>query len=306
MVLFRSILNNTMLPFNFYAGPCNVGFITNVCAANCCGYKFASKAALQTAIRGYPSNQAKYGEMRCWDVSSITDMSQLFYSTSGEFSNFNEAIGCWDVSSVTTMDQMFRSAINFNQVISKWNVSRVTKMNSMFRGARKFNQAIGIWNVSRVTTMSYMFHWATNFNQPIGDWDVSRVTTMSYMLRGATKFNQPIGKWNVSKVKYMGYMLQQATSFNQDLCAWYNMLPSTATVTSMFGSSGCANPASPDFKTKSSFCQACKSKYHYSFLRNQVKNRHVTSHNYLQNHFIAIYLIISGMYKLVITQCLCR
>jgi hypothetical protein len=90
---------------------------------------------------------------------------------------------------------------------------------------------------------------------------------MSYLFRGARDFNQPIGKWNVNKVNYMSYMLQQATSFNQDLCAWFGTMQSTTTVTSMFGSSGCDNPVSPDLTTKSSFCQPCQGKQHIYLFR---------------------------------------
>jgi surface protein len=78
----------------------------------------------------YPGNQGTFGEMKCWDVSSITDMSSLFY-----YSQLNEPIGCWNVSSVTTMFGMFESATNFNQPIENWNVGSVTNMYGMFYDA---------------------------------------------------------------------------------------------------------------------------------------------------------------------------
>ena len=200
MLLFRSSFNNINLPFNLYTGSCT----SNTCA-NRCGYNFANKDALQTAISGYPSNQANYGEMRCWDVSSITDLSQLFLSSS-----LNEPIGCWDVSKVTNMESMFEDATSFNQNIGNWNVSKVSTMRWMFYNAIKFNQSIANWNAIKVTDMREMFHGATNFNQ--------------------------------------------------DLCAWYNKLKRSTLVNDMFLKSGCTNPASPDFTTKSSFCQTCKGK----------------------------------------------
>ena len=150
-----------------------------------------------------------------WDVSNVTDMSQLFFGTS-----FNEPIGSWDVSNVTDMTQMFGHASVFNQPIGNWNVSNVTDMQEMFAGATSFNQPIGNWDVSKVTDMSQMFTQAESFNQPIGDWNVSKVTHMEEMFRDARSFNQPIGSWNVSNVTTMSFMFEGATSFNQDIGNW--------------------------------------------------------------------------------------
>jgi len=77
------------------------------------------------------------------------------------------------------------------------------------------------------------------------------------MFRSATKYNQAIGTWNVSEVTDMGFMFSGASSFNQDLCSWYNNLQSTTSVSEMFPSSGCTDPADPNLSTKLSFCQAC-------------------------------------------------
>jgi surface protein len=150
-----------------------------------------------------------------WDVSNVTDMSQLFFDTS-----FNEPIGSWDVSNVTDMCQMFGHASVFNQPIGNWNVSNVTDMQEMFAGATSFNQPIGNWDVSKVKNMSRMFMEAMFFNQPIGNWDVSKVTHMQEMFAGAMSFNQPIGNWNVSKVTDMSQMFTQAESFNQPIGDW--------------------------------------------------------------------------------------
>jgi surface protein len=240
---------------------CQSGFTFNTCA-NCCGYKFASKSDLSNAIGQYFYDKLagkNSSDMNCWDVSSIHDMSTLFFEFNGRYSNavyFDEPIGCWDVSSVTTMWSMF-AYTHFNQSIGNWDVSKVTDMSGMFYGATKFNQDIGNWDVSKVVNMNGMFYQASSFNQTISNWNVSRVTNMHQMFLLATSFNQAVSNWNVSKVANMYQMFYYATNFNQDLCAWYNKLLSTTVVGSMFLGSGCTNKTAPDFLVMKSFCQAC-------------------------------------------------
>jgi hypothetical protein len=111
---------------------------------DCVACKFTLKADLVKAVNDYSQNPGlgiiTQGPMDCWDVSDITDMSNLFYNKS-----INEPIGCWNVSKVTTMRDMFRLAGNFNQFLGNWSVGKVTDMNGMFYGATKFNQDLCAW-----------------------------------------------------------------------------------------------------------------------------------------------------------------
>ena len=72
-------------------------------------------------------------------------------------------IGDWDVSTLTDMSDLFSGADKFNADISKWDVSRVTKMSRMFLGASSFDGDLSKWDVSRVTDMTSMFEGAKNF-----------------------------------------------------------------------------------------------------------------------------------------------
>ena len=84
---------------------------------------------------------------------------------------FNADISRWDVSHVTDMSEMFYYTKSFNADISKWDVSRVTDMHEMFVGATSFNVDLSKWDVSRVTTMSRMFYYASSFRQTLcGEW----------------------------------------------------------------------------------------------------------------------------------------
>ena len=98
-----------------------------------------TKSDLQTAVDLWISNNSTalstYGVISAWDVSLITDMSELFKNKT----TFNDDISSWNVSNVITMNAMFSSANSFNGDLSSWDVSSVTDMNLMFFSANSFN-----------------------------------------------------------------------------------------------------------------------------------------------------------------------
>ena len=104
--------------------------------------RFLTKETLKEAVDIWCKNRdeakARYGHIRKWDVSGVTNMRQLFQHKK----KFNDNISRWDVSNVTNMSGMFHGARAFNQPIGDWDVSNVTDMTSMFEGAFAFNQAI--------------------------------------------------------------------------------------------------------------------------------------------------------------------
>jgi surface protein len=61
------------------------------------------------------------------------------YSCFSGCTNFNSDISFWNVSSITDMSNMFENASQFNQNIGGWNVSNVTNMSEMFQNALAFN-----------------------------------------------------------------------------------------------------------------------------------------------------------------------
>ena len=158
-------------------------------------------------------------------------------------------IGEWDVSRITDMSDMFSGTEVCHEDISKWDVSRVKDMSGMFRDARSFDGDLSEWDVSSVTDMRDMFQNAKAYNGDMSKWDVSRVVNMYAMFWGATLFNSDISKWDVSSVsatreryKGMNDMFLGATSFKQNLCgaAW---LSAKARNAAMFeGSSGTISP----------------------------------------------------------------
>ena len=147
----------------------------------------------------------KYGTISEWNVSKITDMSNLF----AHKPDFDEDLNSWDVSNVEKMNGMFIGCTYFNQPLDNWNVSKVKTMFGMFSGCTDFNQPLNNWDVSNVKDMSDLFKDCEHFNQPLDKWDVSNVIEMGSMFENAKRFNQPLC-WNVSKVKNMKNMLSGA------------------------------------------------------------------------------------------------
>ena len=176
----------------------------------------------------------RFGEIENWDVSLVTNMSNLFENRR----SFNQPLNNWNVSRVTNMDSMFANARSFNQPLNNWDVSNVINMKSMFFNAQSFNQPL-FMQVSNVTNMAGMFWHASSFNQPLTrreyiikglrqsdrvvkfyHWDVSNVTDMNAMFLNARSFNQPLDDWDVSNVTDMTEMFNCASSFNQPLNSW--------------------------------------------------------------------------------------
>ena len=75
------------------------GCLNNSCGvilSEVCGYAFASKSELQTAVDLWTSNatsaEATYGVISTWDVSAVADMSELFMDKT----IFDDDISAWD------------------------------------------------------------------------------------------------------------------------------------------------------------------------------------------------------------------
>ena len=79
-----------------------------------------TNANIQTAVDLWVSDSAAatttYGNISDWDVSQVTDMTELFKDKT----NFSDDISNWDVSNVTSMNSMFAYAQSFNQDIGQY------------------------------------------------------------------------------------------------------------------------------------------------------------------------------------------
>ena len=198
-------------------------------------YQPKTREELRQAIQEYQQGKhQERGEPNDWDVSLITDMSQLFWMNN----TFNEPLNKWVTKQVTNMSNMFAGASKFNQPLNGgykphcwafiFTQYGVVNDSTKITGRRLFHKLpvflvrrvalyafgdhIGGFDTSQVTDMSYMFADASSFNQPIGQWKTNQVTNMSNMFSGASSFNQPIGQWETNQVTDMNCMFSGASS----------------------------------------------------------------------------------------------
>ena len=94
-------------------------------------FKPETKEELKDAVNLWCDDEEeatnKYGDINTWDVSLITDMSDLFKNKE----KFNSDISCWNTQHVTNMKGMFFGCKLFNQPLNNWNTQNVTNMHHM-------------------------------------------------------------------------------------------------------------------------------------------------------------------------------
>jgi surface protein len=86
----------------------------------------------------------------------ITSFKNMFVGASS-IETIN-GITSWDLSTITDMSGMFYGTISFNQDISSWNTSNVTNMDNMFNGAESFNQNLSSWCVTSIPILPTGFY----------------------------------------------------------------------------------------------------------------------------------------------------
>jgi len=142
----------------------------------------------------------------------------------GEESKYGE-MKDWNVSEVTDMDYGFHKQESFNGDVSRWDTSSVTSMREMFSGARDFSpdtkKGLGSWDTSSVEDMGSMFSEASNFNgKGLAKWNVGKVKDMSFMLKDAVSFAEDLSAWRPFQCKTTYGMFQNAVEFESDVKDW--------------------------------------------------------------------------------------
>ena len=66
-------------------------------------------------------------------------------------------IASWDVSEVTNLSELFQDQADFNEDLSRWDVSNVVNMNRTFNGATSFDRQLGGAWATSTAIKNYMF-----------------------------------------------------------------------------------------------------------------------------------------------------
>ena len=177
--------------------------------------------AAKAWIEDRDAAERRFGHIRDWDVSQVTNMKELFRITNEEKMGFNEDLSKWDVSNVANMFRMFQNCRELNlSDLSKWNTRNVTNMSQMFHGAWAFKSDLSKWDTSKVTNMSMMFFGCRAFTSDLSKWNVGKVENMMKMFLSAEKFTSDLSQWDVGKVTDMTRMFDNAEALKEKP-SWY-------------------------------------------------------------------------------------
>jgi Mycoplasma protein of unknown function, DUF285 len=127
-------------------------------------------------------------------VSLVTDFSSVFQN----YGRSSLDLSQWDVSSATDMSQMFMYAYVRHSVvaISTWDTSNVVSMARMFYGSQYFDQDLALWNTQNVVNMTSIFETVSGFTgRGLDQWRVPRVTDLSRAFKGSSSFRANLCGW---------------------------------------------------------------------------------------------------------------
>ena len=204
------------------------------------------------------NNNIKSFDMKNWDISNVTNMSDMFggcaYLTSVDVSNWDTSnvtnmsgifTGCssltsidvsnWDTSNVTDMTYMFGSKLDyygspdhylvFNNInLNNINTSNVTNMSYMFCGCNKLtNIDVSGFDTSKVAYMSGVFNSCSSLTTvDVSNWDTSNVTDMNRMFFNCGSLTSlDVSNWDTSKVTLMDSIFYNCQKLSAlDLSNW--------------------------------------------------------------------------------------
>eukprot|EP00392_Amoebophrya_sp_AT5.2_P006903 g6915.t1 len=172
------------------------------------------------ALREKLAVEERYGPLSHWDVSGVSDLSNLFSSSLVGWASFDGDVSGWNVSTVEDMASMFQGCYRFNSSVGDWDVSSVRNFGFLFSGCVNFDQPLNDWAVGNGRNFSGMFCSCESFNQPLQSWDVRNGRNFSMMFDGCAAFNQPLAAWDVRSGVDFSMMFFECASFNQDLGPW--------------------------------------------------------------------------------------
>jgi surface protein len=205
-------------------------------------------SASSTNAANLAGNSLEYGPIGDWDVSAITDFSELFDMESHQTANSRFIafvdLSNWDVSNGTNFYAMFKDFRGRGGIdISGWDLGKATNCGSMFAGIPfaqyiKGLSALGSTFTSEITNLSYMLkdirsaygdYYDTESSSivefDLSSWNVGSVTDMSNMFNGSTNSVNGNGLITTSRVTSFGDLSSWDVSNVTDMDQMFGFLP---------------------------------------------------------------------------------
>lgn len=200
--------------------------------------------------------EATYGPIEDWDVSRITDFSNLFSARTRNplAATVDVDLSRWDVGSALAMDGMFLDAAKIDFDVSAWDVGKVERFQGMFEGAASFQgRGLESWNVESGRLFMVMFAETPSLlpGLDLRSWDVRNAERLTAMFRNSN--------FGAESSDGTGTVRDQDVPYN--LCDWASKLSDAAETDYMFLQSQCPDTSDPQLLTRSlcpvSFCVPC-------------------------------------------------
>ena len=111
-----------------------------------------------------------------FDVSQVTDMSNMFYCCSGLTGELD--LSSWDVSNVTNMNYMFNQCSKLTSLdVSNWDTSKLTNIANMFNYCSKLTSLdVSNWDTSNISDMRNLFNSCSGLTSlDLSTWNLGNV-----------------------------------------------------------------------------------------------------------------------------------
>lgn len=146
-----------------------------------------------------------------FDTSTVTDMSNMFDMSDGEYSRLTDLdLSKLNTSNVTDMRQMFSGCTALRSLyMDNWDTRNVTDMREMFTDCESLDSLyISNFKTPKVTDMALMFSGCDSLQWLyIDGFDTSNVTDMSAMFAGCGELRTPdVSHFDTRKVTNMDAM----------------------------------------------------------------------------------------------------
>lgn len=126
------------------------------------------------------------------DLRYLDELFKLFTRVFNRISDMTDGVlvnldlTSWNVSNITNLSNMFYECYEINSInLSGWNVSNVRDMSGMFNCCTSLRELdLSGWNTSNVTNMTAMFNKCHLLKKlDLSNWDTSNVFDMTDMFR---------------------------------------------------------------------------------------------------------------------------